>query len=252
MIKSFITRILLITLMISYLPASGIAQKPIHHFDKESFGPSEIDTSMYDIFGRRVIYRDLSATKVDITESGRVVIKICINRAGDVTYVELIPSETTITDNKTLKLYLKAARGYKFEPDLKAPKEQCGKLSFKGGTTLNMAKDDSKSRNVSEGTGEYDGSGDGVYGRKIVYRDLSDTKAAISVSGKVVTKICINRDGNVTFVELIPSETTIADNKTLKLYLKAARGYKFQPDLKAPKEQCGKLSFKLDNSIKNK
>ncbi|MFZ1523197.1 MAG: hypothetical protein WAT22_00160 [Saprospiraceae bacterium] len=106
--------------------------------------------------------------------------------------------------------------------------------------------------NVSEGTGEYDGSGDGVFGRKVTYRDLSATKAAISVSGRVVTKICINRAGNVTFVELIPTETTIRDKNTLKLYLKAARGYKFQPDLSAPKEQCGKLSFKVDNSINNK
>jgi outer membrane biosynthesis protein TonB len=106
--------------------------------------------------------------------------------------------------------------------------------------------------NVSEGTGEYDGSGDGVFGRKVTYRDLSATKAAISVSGRVVTKICINRAGNVTFVELIPTETTIRDKNTLKLYLKAARGYKFQPDLTSPKEQCGKLSFKVDNSINNK
>jgi hypothetical protein len=67
-----------------------------------------------------------------------------------------------------------------------------------------------------------------------------------------VTKICINRAGNVTFVELIPTETTIRDKNTLKLYLKAARGYKFQPDLTSPKEQCGKLSFKVDNSINNK
>lgn len=106
--------------------------------------------------------------------------------------------------------------------------------------------------NVSEGTGEYDGSGDGVFGRKIIVRDLSATKAAISVTGRVVTKICINRAGNVTFVELIPSETTIRDKNALKLYMKAARGYKFQPDLTAPKEQCGKLSFKVDNTVNNR
>lgn len=106
--------------------------------------------------------------------------------------------------------------------------------------------------NTSDGTGEYDGSGDGVFGRKIVFRDLSATKAAINVSGRVVTKVCINRAGIVTYAELMPAETTVRDKKTLKLYLKAARGYKFQPDLKAPKEQCGKLSFKVDNTINNK
>jgi outer membrane biosynthesis protein TonB len=111
---------------------------------------------------------------------------------------------------------------------------------------------DAGAGNVSDGTGEYDGSGDGVFGRKIIFRDLSSTKAAINVSGKVVTKVCINRAGLVTYTELIGDETTVRDKATLKLYLKAARGYKFQPDLTAPKEQCGKLSFKVDNTINNK
>jgi outer membrane biosynthesis protein TonB len=127
----------------------------------------------------------------------------------------------------------------------------------KGNTGTGAGKDSGKDgdaglSNSSDGTGEYDGSGDGVFGRKIIFRDLSATKAAINVSGRVVTKICINRAGIVTYTELMPGETTVRDNKTLKLYLKAARGYKFQPDLKAPKEQCGKLSFKVDNTINNK
>lgn len=104
----------------------------------------------------------------------------------------------------------------------------------------------------SDGTGMYDGTGDGVFGRKIVYRDLSAAKAAINGSGKVVTKVCINRAGLVTYVELLTSETTLKDREGLKLYLKAARGYKFQPDPTAPKEQCGKLSFSIDNKINNK
>lgn len=126
----------------------------------------------------------------------------------------------------------------------------------KGNTGTGAGRDsgndgDAGMGNTSDGTGEYDGSGDGVFGRKIVFRDLSATKAAINVSGRVVTKICINRAGIVTYTELIPAETTVRDKKTLKLYLKAARGYKFQPDLKAPKEQCGKLSFKVDNTVNN-
>lgn len=106
--------------------------------------------------------------------------------------------------------------------------------------------------NASDGTGEYDGTGDGIFGRKVIFRDLSATKAAVNVSGKVVTRVCINRAGIVTFVEINYAETTIKDKPTLKLYLKAATGYKFQPDPKAPKEQCGKLSFIVDNSINNK
>ena len=111
---------------------------------------------------------------------------------------------------------------------------------------------DAGAGNSSDGTGEYDGSGDGVFGRKIIYRDLDNTRAAVNISGRVVTKVCINRAGLVTYVELNNSETTIKDKPTLRLYLKAARGYKFQPDLTAPKEQCGKLSFKVDNSVNKK
>jgi len=111
---------------------------------------------------------------------------------------------------------------------------------------------DAGAGNSSDGTGEYDGSGDGVFGRKIIYRDVSATRAAVTTSGKVVTKVCINRAGLVTYVELNNTETTIRDKVTLRAYLKAARGYKFQPDLTAPKEQCGKLSFIVDNSINKK
>ena len=106
--------------------------------------------------------------------------------------------------------------------------------------------------NKSDGTGEYDGSGDGIFKRKIVYRDKSAAGKAISSSGKIAVKVCINRGGLVTFTELINIETTERNRENLKLYLKAARGYKFQPDPTASKEQCGKLTFIVDNSINNK
>ncbi len=112
--------------------------------------------------------------------------------------------------------------------------------------------DDLNAGNTSDGTGAYDGSGDGVFGRKIIYRDMSAAKSATTVSGKVSVKVCINRAGLVTYVELNNTETTIRDKQTLEIYLKAARGYKFQPDLTAPKEQCGKMSFKLENTLYNK
>lgn len=93
----------------------------------------------------------------------------------------------------------------------------------------------------------YDGFGGSIFGRKIIYRDISATKAAVDVSGIVVNKVCINREGLVTYVELVGSETTIKDREVLRRYLKAARGYKFQPDISAPVQQCGKLTFIIDN-----
>ena len=86
----------------------------------------------------------------------------------------------------------------------------------------------------------------------MVYRDVTAVLAAVNTSGTAAVKICVNRAGVVTFSEIIPEETTIRDRATLKKFLKAARGYKVQPDLKAPKEQCGKLTFKNDNTINKK
>lgn len=98
----------------------------------------------------------------------------------------------------------------------------------------------------------YDSTGDGVFGRKIIYRDASLFKKLANTSGKIAVKVCINRMGLVTFVELIPSETTIADREILKTFLKAARKYKFEPLSTAPIQQCGKIKFKIENSVSNK
>ncbi len=94
------------------------------------------------------------------------------------------------------------------------------------------------------GLGEYDDSGDGVFGRKVIYRNFG--QIPMTKSGKVAVKVCINRKGLVTYVELVERESTITDKTILKKTAEAARGYKFQPDPTAPKEQCGKLTIILD------
>lgn len=86
----------------------------------------------------------------------------------------------------------------------------------------------------------------GVFGRKIIYRELSAIKPSNTISGRISVKVCIDRAGLVTYVEVNKDETTIGDRQILKSYLKASRGYKFQPDFTAPKEQCGKMSFSVD------
>jgi hypothetical protein len=106
--------------------------------------------------------------------------------------------------------------------------------------------------NTSSGTGAYDGSGDGVFGRKVVYRDTYAAKAALNMTGVVSVKICVNQAGIVTFTDVIEAESTIRDKTTLKNFLKAAKNYKVQPDKSAPKEQCGKLVFKTNNTVNNK
>jgi hypothetical protein len=94
------------------------------------------------------------------------------------------------------------------------------------------------------GTGQYDGSGDGIFGRKVIYRNTSGLD--MSKSGIVSVKTCINRAGRVSYAEVLEDESTITDRNIIKKTMNAAYGYKFQPDLSAPQEQCGKLVFRLD------
>ena len=103
----------------------------------------------------------------------------------------------------------------------------------------------------SDGTGEYDGSGNGIFKRKVIYRNVGALD--MSKSGKVVVKTCINKMGYVTYSEILQNESTITDKAILKKTLKAAQGYKYEPDIRAPKEQCGKLTISLDiNAFKPK
>jgi hypothetical protein len=56
---------------------------------------------------------------------------MCVNPRGDVVYTELVRKETTITDKYKIKEALKVAKNYKYEKDIDAPREQCGKFVFK-------------------------------------------------------------------------------------------------------------------------
>jgi len=97
------------------------------------------------------------------------------------------------------------------------------------------------------GDGEYDDSGDGVFGRKVLYRDPSMIKNASSKSGILVFKVCIGRAGTVTYAEINEFESTIKDRKIRKAALRSINKYKYEPDPSAPKEQCGKYKFTSKN-----
>ncbi|MBP6235808.1 MAG: hypothetical protein KA270_13175 [Saprospiraceae bacterium] len=135
-----------------------------------------------------------------------------------------------------------------FSCKTKVPKAEIGsQMSSVTGHTSQTITSDSLINNPP-----YNMFGDGIFGRRVIYRDLSVVSNAVNGSGKVAIKVCINRAGLVTFVELINHETTERNRENLKLYMKAARTYKYQPDLTAPKEQCGKLTFIVENTINNK
>lgn len=92
-------------------------------------GLGEYDDSGDGIFGRRVTHRDRSMIMNATGKSGKIVMKVCITRNGNVAYVELNDLETTITDSKMLKNAIRAMWKYKYEKDQRAPKEECGKFT---------------------------------------------------------------------------------------------------------------------------
>ena len=97
------------------------------------------------------------------------------------------------------------------------------------------------------GEGEFDASGDGIFGRKVLYRDPSMISYVSGKSGKIVFKVCISRSGKVAVVEIDEPRTTIKDITTLRNALDAMSNYKYEPDLTAPREQCGTFTVSIDN-----
>ncbi len=98
--------------------------------------------------------------------------------------------------------------------------------------------------NKSDGTGEFDGNGsNSIFGRKVVkmnYRNMP-----LSVSGVINLKVCIDKAGSITFLEIMPG-TTISDKKILRQALSAFRqDYIYAADPSATKEQCGKHKLTL-------
>lgn len=101
------------------------------------------------------------------------------------------------------------------------------------------------------GTGQYDGSGNGIFGRKVIKRNIGEVLSAgfANQKGKkIVAKLCVSRAGNVTFGEILFNETTAdLDNTKAKKVLKGLYGYKYEPSRSAPDQECGKLTISLEN-----
>ena len=96
------------------------------------------------------------------------------------------------------------------------------------------------------GEGEFDASGDGIFGRQVIYFDPS-MKAVYAKSGKIVFKVCINRRGSVSFIEIDELRTTQKDVSILRTAMSALQKYKYEPDFTAAKEQCGTFTINVDN-----
>ena len=97
------------------------------------------------------------------------------------------------------------------------------------------------------GEGEFDASGDGIFGRKVTFHPYAALAKVYAKSGKIWIKTCVNRSGRVTYVEIDELNTTVEDRYILRDALEAARQYKFEEDFSAPREQCGVLRINVDN-----
>lgn len=80
------------------------------------------------VFGRQIVYH-ANISKLAEKE-GRVVVNLCINRAGDVTHVAFNREASTLTDSEYVRQVMSVAGKYRFEADYTAPRTQCGKLTF--------------------------------------------------------------------------------------------------------------------------
>lgn len=80
------------------------------------------------VFGRQIIYH-ANISKMAKKE-GRVVVNLCIDRAGDVTHIAFNRDASSLTDSEYIMQVMKVAAKYKFEADYTAPRTQCGKLTF--------------------------------------------------------------------------------------------------------------------------
>ncbi|MEL6987819.1 MAG: hypothetical protein AAGK97_08305 [Bacteroidota bacterium] len=82
------------------------------------------------VLGRKVIYR-ANITEVANGKEGRIVIDLCINRNGIVTYAEVDKVNSSIKDTKVQNNALDAILNYRFEKDMRAPNRECGKYTLK-------------------------------------------------------------------------------------------------------------------------
>lgn len=118
-----------------------------------------------------------------------------------------------------------------------------GSATTGAGNADGDAADDGDGQSDTPGTGTQgrDFSGDGIFGRRVVYR--ANVKGLTKETGKMVVNLCVNRTGRVTYVALDEAATTIEDPELRANAERVTRKYRFEKDYTAPREQCGKLTF---------
>ncbi len=101
--------------------------------DSDTDGKADSGSGGHDFSGDGVLMRDV-VKKADfsnlIKNAGRMVINVCINPNGDVTFAEYNYEDSTIDDAELIELAVDVIKRYRFAKDAYAAKRECGKLSY--------------------------------------------------------------------------------------------------------------------------
>ena len=98
------------------------------------------------------------------------------------------------------------------------------------------------------GTGAFDGSGNNsIFGRYIFKRPPMK-ELELGQTGRIKFKVCIDRKGNSTFVDIIKRGTTIHDKKILQKALDYMARCKWEQDDGAASEQCGHFTLIIEKN----
>ena len=94
------------------------------------------------------------------------------------------------------------------------------------------------------GVGAFDGSGKGIFGRQPVKRPKM-RELDLDKRGKIAFKICIDRKGRSTFVDVLRRGTTIRDKAIIRKAIDYVGSFVWEEDYSVAKEQCGKYTLIL-------
>jgi outer membrane biosynthesis protein TonB len=101
--------------------------------ESDNDGMSDKGNSMKDFEGDGLLSRRI-VKKADpkglAKKNGKIVINVCVNQSGTVTYTEFNADDSTIFEPELVLDAQKVSRKYRFQKDYTVPPQQCGKLTF--------------------------------------------------------------------------------------------------------------------------
>lgn len=164
-----------------------------------------------------------------VNDSGKIVMYICADNAGDVTQVQVLRSKSTIKDLSTLSAVANEALNMKFEA-VRSALPQCGEMTFDFDEKPSGRKDIISTSRL--GQDKVIGSRPtppstvetGDLGKRNILRH-PNLNEVVEQDGLIVLYLCADKYGRVMKAQAVRSQSTIKDPGIL---LAAARAAKIQ------------------------